>query len=106
MKGEKKGKNFDVMSKGKKVSEEDLEGNAIVIWLLGVCCNMSRNKATGEKESRDGRSQSNVKPNFCWYTIWIKSNQNFEHQTNVAIFYIVLHLVGYTIVLCKDGKIV
>ena len=50
MKGEKKEKNFDVMSKEKKkVSEEDLKGNAIVIWLLGVCCNMSRTRATGEK---------------------------------------------------------
>ena len=48
VKGEK---NFDVMSKEKKKvsAEEDLKGNAIVIWLLGVCCNMSRTRATGEK---------------------------------------------------------
>ena len=46
MKGEKEGQNFDAMSK-RKVYEENLKGNAIVSWLLGVCCKMSRARATG-----------------------------------------------------------
>ena len=48
MKGEKEGQDFDAISKEKKkVYEENLKGDAILSWLLGVCCKMSRARVTG-----------------------------------------------------------